>query len=162
MINTNQIRLIQIAVRQVDLRTKQQEGRYRLLLGQYLQPNGQKVTSCKQLNHEQFEDILAICESMGFRQKGKADDFYRKKTAAKGNMATPGQKLAIDHIAGDMGWTVDNLNVFISKMVKRQATTETISTKEGSKLIDALKAIISRKDGKHYDSITEIAEQYSA
>ena len=74
MLNNSQIKLVQVAVRAAGLRGKGFDGRYRLLLGQYHQPNGQPVTSCKQLNNWQIDDLLAICESHGWRCPGKADD----------------------------------------------------------------------------------------
>jgi len=82
MLNKQQIILIQMAVKQAGLRTSRQDGRYRLLLAQYRNPRGKPITSCKELNNSQIDDLLAICESMGWRHPDKKPDHYRKKIAA--------------------------------------------------------------------------------
>jgi len=104
MLNKDQIKLVQTAVRAAGLRTKYCEGRYRLLLGQYRQPGGSPVTSCKQLNNSQLEDLLAICEANGWRMPGKPDDFYRSKINNESDIASFAQQSAIRKLADDLSW----------------------------------------------------------
>ena len=98
MLNKGQIKLVQIAVRQAGLRSGGQDGRYRMLLSQYKQPNGSPVTSCKQLNNWQMDDILAICESLGWYHPEKATDHYRALAAKRDSIASFAQKEAMERI----------------------------------------------------------------
>ena len=96
MLNNDQIKLVQTAMRRAGIRTKFFDGRYRLLLKQYLQPNGEPVTSCKQLNNAQLDDILAICEASGWRMPEKSETFYRDKVNQAGEIASYAQQQAIN------------------------------------------------------------------
>lgn len=160
--NKKQIQLVQIAVRAAGLRGKGFEGRYRLMLGQYTQPDGSKVTSCKQLNNSQLDDILAICESLGFRAINKDANHYRLKVAKKESVASFAQQAAIKNLAGDLGWNEFQLNGFIKRMTGREVHCVTsISPGQAWRIIEALKNMVSREAGKPYKNVTEIKEDFA-
>jgi len=159
MLTKDQIKLIQIAVRAAGIRTPRNDGRYRLLLGQYLQPNGSPVTSCKQLNHGQLEDLLAICEAYGWRMPGKNDTYYRLKRARTENMASFAQQEAIRYLAGDMGWYDYQLEGLLKRMTGGFATNVIgLSPAQAYDVIEALKAMYSRQAGKEYQNLKEIQQ----
>lgn len=159
MLNNPQIKLVQTAVRTAGLRTVQFDGQYRLLLRQYLQPNSKPVTSCKQLNNSQLEDLLAICEAHGWRMPGKPVDFYRSKVATQYDIASFAQQSAIKKLAGDLGWNDYQLGGMLKRMtggVVRSVTA--LSPRQAYKTIEALKAILTRDTGKHYSNLREVQE----
>lgn len=159
MLNTSQIKLVQTAVRAAGLRQPGFDGRYRLLLGKYLQPNKRPVTSCKQLNNWQLDDFLAICESMGFRRPGKPDNYYRFKRGTQDNVASFAQQSAIKHLAGDLGWNDKNLGGFLKKMTGGPAdNVAALSPADAYKVIEGLKAIIGRGQGKQYSNLREVKQ----
>ena len=162
MLIKQQIQLIQIAVKRAGLRGKGFEGRYRLLLGQYIQPDGSRVTSCKQLNNSQLDDILAICESLGFRAKGRDANHYRLKVAAKESVASFAQQAAIKNLAGDLGWGDYQLNGFIKRMTQgKVSSVVSISPGQAWRIIEALKNMLSRKTGRQYKNVAEITEEFT-
>ena len=156
----DQIKLVQTAVRRAGIRTKF-EGRYRLLLGQYLQPNGRPVTSCKQLTNNQLDDILAICEAHGWRMPDKSETYYRDKVNQAGDYATYAQQQAIRYLAEDLGMVGLHLNNFIRHMTNQ--TVDSIArlvSDDAWKIIEALKAILKRKTGVKFDSLQSIKEYF--
>ncbi len=162
MVNKKQIQLVQIAVRAAGLRGKGFEGRYRLLLGQYTQGDESAVTSCKQLNNSQLDDILAICESLGFRAINKDANHYRLKVAKRDSCASFAQQAAIKNLAGDLGWNELQLNGFIERMTQRQVRCViSISPGQAWRIIEALKNMLSRETGKSYKNVTEITEDFT-
>jgi len=162
MLNNNQIKLIQTAVRKAGLRTANFDGRYRLLLGQYKQPDDRKVTTCRQLNNWQMEDLLAICESYGWRMPGKPKDYYRQRVAKQGELASFAQQSAIRHLAEDLGWSVEHLEGFIKRMTEKDGwfikDVASLTPQFAHKTIEALKAILGRETGKEYSNLQEIKE----
>ena len=152
-----------MAVRAAGLRTKNADGRYRLLLGQYKQSGGQAVTSCKQLNNWQLEDLLAICEAHGWRCPGKEADHFRTKVAGcrfNGDVASYAQQSAIEKLAGDLGWSDLQLGGMVKRMTggtKESVTTVTAS--QAYKLIEALKAMFSRETGKEFKTLRDIEKE---
>ena len=162
MLNNDQIKLVQTAVRKAGIRQPKFDGRYRMLLSQYLQPNGKAVTSCKQLNNGQLDDILAICEAQGFRQPGKSETFYRDKINKIGDIANFAQQRAIKYLAEDLGMTDLHLNNFIKVMTKDKCSSIVeLPTKQAYKIIEALKAILKRKTGVKFDSLQSIKEYFA-
>lgn len=161
MLTADQIKLVQVAARAVGLRLKGFDGRYRMLLSQYIKSDGSAVTSCKDLNKYQFEDFLAICESLGFRSPGKSDTYYRDIVSQSGELASYAQQKAIEHLRGDCGWSVDNLNQFILKMTGKALTVSTISTAQAAKIIEAFKAILGRTGGRNFKSLKEVQETFN-
>jgi len=160
MLNNQQIKMLQIAVREAGLRGKGFDGRYRMLLGQYKQPNGELVTSCKQINRFQYEDILAICEARGWRCPGKSEDHFRK-LAAKENVASFAQQKAIEHLAGDLSWNEYQLGGMIKKMSHGKATSVAVLTPgQAYQVIEALKNMVSRDTGKQYNNLNEIRDDF--
>ncbi|MFA5553492.1 MAG: phage protein GemA/Gp16 family protein [Phycisphaerae bacterium] len=167
MPNKSQIKLIQIAVKKAGIRAtgNASEGRYRLLLGQYKLSNGRPATSCKQLTNSQVEDLLAICESLGFRHPGKPDDFYRKKSLERDDaFASYAQQSAVQKLADDLCWSPEHLRNFIYKVTFVDYQGEDacgtnrlalLSPKQAYKVIEGLKAILSRQTGKQYNSMQE-------
>jgi len=149
--------MIQTAVRAAGLRGPKVDGRYRLLLGQYKQPSGEAVTSCKQLNHMQLEDMLAICEAHGWRMPGKEKNHFRLKRTAKENVASFAQQEAIKHLAGDLGWNVYQLGGFLKRMTNGFVDTViALSPGQAYKVIEALKAMVGRRAGKQYSNLQEV------
>jgi len=159
MLNSSQIRLVQTAVRAAGLRSKGFEGRYRLLLGQYRQPNGRPVTSCKQLNNSQLEDLLAICEAHGWRMPDKEENYYRLKVVTESNIASFAQQSAIKHLAGDLGWSDQQLGGFLKRMTGGFVSSVAgLSPAQGYNIIEALKIMLGRERGKQYTNLKEVQE----
>ena len=159
MLNSGQIKLLQTALRSAGLRGKGFDGRYRMLLSQYRQPNRQPVTSCKQLNNYQLEDLLAICESYGWRMPGKAENCYRNKAAMANcvNVASFAQQKAIEHLAGDLGWNPAQLAGMCRRVTGRDDSDVPKLTPAGAyKVIEALKAILGRQTGKRYENLRQV------
>ncbi len=162
MLNKLQIKLIQTAVRAAGIRGKNFEGRYRMLLGQYIQSNGGPVTSCKQLNNSQLEDMLAICEANGWRMPGKPIDFYRSKVAQGSDYASFAQQSAIGYLKGDLGWSDEHLAGFLRRMTEKDgwfvSDVASLSPGQGYKIIEALKKILGRERGKNYTNLKQVQE----
>lgn len=159
MLNKNQIKLLQTALRAAGIRGKAiPDGRYRALLRQYKTPRG-PVTSCKQLNNFQLTDLLAICESRGWRMPGKSAGHYRDKVRADYNYASFAQREAIRLMGSDLGWTEDHLAGMIKRMTKgRTDFLAELSPKEAFGLIEALKSMLGRKMGTSYKSLSDVTE----
>ena len=161
-LNTNQIKLLQTAVKAAGIRTATDDGRYRLLLGQYRRGSGKPVTSCKDLTNDQVNDILAICESMGWRHPNKSETFYRDKiqnnyTDPAGDFASFAQQSAIKHLANDLGWTTENLNGMIARMTGGHTNSlSSISPHEAHKIIEALKAMFQRDSGLTFNNLSDL------
>ncbi len=163
MLNNSQIILVQIACKQAGIRSAIFEGRYRMLLGQYRQSNGSPVTSCKQLNNMQLDDLLAICESHGWRQPGKPEDFYRKKAAKQSGFAGYALQGAIRHLAGDLGWSDLQLAGMLKRMTGGEVTNiAMLKPGQAFKIIEALKAMFGREKGKQYSNLKQIQEDTEA
>jgi len=163
MLNKQQIKLVQTAVRAAGLRTTTFEGRYRFLLSHYTQSNGSPVTSCKQLNNWQLDDLLAICEAHGWRMPGKPADYYRQLVARRGDYASFAQQQAIKHLAGDLGWNELQLGGMIERMTGGSVKSPSrLKPGNAYKIIEALKAMLSRETGKQYSSLKEVQKDMEA
>jgi len=161
MLNNQQIKLVQTAVRTAGLRSKRFGGRYRLLLGQYKQPNGQPVKSCKQLNNYQLDDLLAICEAHGWRMPGKDENFYRSKIGARYSTASFAQQSAIQHLAGDLGWGDVQLAGFLKRMTSGFATNvNALTPAQAYQIIEGLKAILTTETGKNYSNLKQVEKDF--
>lgn len=157
MLNTNQIKLVQAAVRGAGLRIREFDGRYRFLLSKYTQPNRKPVTSCKQLNNSQLEDLLAICESFGWRMPGKAANYFRFKVATESHVASFAQQSAIKHLAGDLGWNEYQIGGMLKRMTGGFVSNVAgLSPAQAYKTIEALKAMVGRGQGKQYTNLREV------
>jgi len=157
MLNNDQVKLVQVAVRAAGLRTSRFEGRYRLLLGQYIQPSGQPVESCKQLNNMQLEDLLAICESYGWRMPGRPENHYRLKRAVADVTASFAQQKAIEYLGGDLGWKESQLAGMLKRMTGGfAANVVSLNPAQAYDVIEALKAMLSRETGKPYENLREV------
>ena len=163
MLNISQIKLVQTAVRSAGLRNGKADGRYRLLLGQYQQPNRKPVTSCKQLNNSQLEDLLAICESFGWRMPGKPANYFQFKVATESHVASFAQQAAIGHLQGDLGWNEYQIGGMLKRMTGGFVSNVAgLSPAQAHKTIEALKAIIGREEGKQYTNLQQIKEDKEA
>ena len=144
MLNNDQIKLVQTAVRAAGLRGKDiPDARYRMLLGQYKLFRDRKVTSSKQLNNWQLEDLLAICESLGWRIPGKPETYFRDKVReSECGLASRAQQEAIKKLADDLTWSVYQLEGFIEKFsLKRVKHLDELSVNQAHGTIEALKAM---------------------
>ena len=156
MANASQIKLMQTAARAVKLR---ETGHYYLLLGQYHQSDGTPAASCKDLNQAQITDFLAICESLGWRLPGFADDHFRAASSRQNDCASIAQQAAIIHLAENLGWHPD---VQLAGMIRRMTFHEKFNVsqldpREAHKLIEALKSMFERASGQKYASLEEMA-----
>jgi len=155
--NAQQVTLLQTAVRAAGLRDGGDEGRYRLLLGQYRGPGGKPVTSCKQLHASQLEDILAICEAMGWRYPGKSASWYRDRVASRGLLASFAQQAAINRLKDEMGWDGFDLTGMIKRMTgERVKFVNQLKPAEAYKMIEAMKEMFGRKVGKKYNKLKDV------
>ena len=163
MLSNSQIKLVQTAVRAAGIRTKNADGRYYFLLAQYKDPCGRPVMSCKGLNNMQLTDLLAICESLGWRMPGAAEDHFRRKAAETYGRASYAQQAAIDHLRGDLGWGPQQLEGFCSRMTGGRVTSAArLSAHQAYIVIEGLKAIVGRAAGKQYGNLTEIQRDMEA
>jgi len=166
MLNKQQITLVQIAVKRAGFRTKQSDGRYRMLLSQYKQPDGRKATSCKQLNNSQLDDLLAICEAHGWRCPGKPEDFFRQKVAISktaGDVSSFAQQQAIKNLAGDLGWNDRQLAGLIERLTGgKESNIAALTSRQAFNTIEALKAMVGREAGKSYTNLKEIQSDMEA
>lgn len=154
MPNKKQIKLIQTAVNTVGLRAS---GQYKLVLEQYHNRRGRPVTSCKDLNNAQIDNLLAICESMGWRHPDKPAWYYRNKDAQTNEYASFAQQAAIRKMAGDLGWNDEQLAGMIKRVTRRQVTSLAgITPRMAYNLIEALKAMLGRGSEKVYKNLTEV------
>ncbi len=147
MASNKQLKLIHIAARQAGLIVKYDDRRYRLLLAQYKTPGGGVATTSKQLNNSQIEDLLAICEAMGW-DSGRGGTYFRDKVAAHGTFASFAQCSAIDKLRGDLGWNTDNLKGFIGRMTAySKSGVAELTVRQASNIIEALKNMTLRAKG---------------
>jgi len=140
-----------------------EDSRYKLLLAQYRDGKGKQITSCKQLNYWQVEDVLAICEAYGWRMPGKSETFYRDKIAqrAEGNTATFGQQKAIRFLADDLGFTDLHLANFIKYMTRdEKSSVADLTRKEAWKITEAFTAMLRRNTGIQFKNLQEIRDYY--
>jgi len=160
MLNNQQIKLVQTAVRAAGLRGKGFDGRYRLLLAQYQAPAGNKCTSCKDLNNSQLTDILAICESLGWRYPGRAANYFRRKlseTIYGEGSASFAQQWAIGKLAEDLGWDDKQLAGMIERMTDGKVSyVAALSPQQAHGVIEALKSMFGRAAGKEYKNLKEL------
>ncbi|RKY12681.1 MAG: hypothetical protein DRP65_00550 [Planctomycetota bacterium] len=159
-LNQKQIRLLQMAVRGAGLRGKGFDGRYRLLLAQYKTPAGHNATSCKQLNNSQLTDVLAICESLGWRYPGRPANYFRKKLAETiygDGSASFAQQWAIGKLAEDLGWGDTQLAGFLRSQTDDEVSyVAALSPSQAHGVIEALKNMFGRAAGKKFKNLKEI------
>lgn len=161
MLNKQQIKLVQVAVGKAGVRLPKDDSRYRLLLSQYKRSDGSAVTNCKQLTRPQLEDILAICEALGWRHPGKEIDFYRKRVDKGAGGSSFAQQAAILKLTEDLGWTAQGRETFILRMTDHRAKSVTVlSTQEASQIIEGLKAILSGRTGRTYKDLSEVKDDF--
>lgn len=149
MLTKDQVKLVQTAVRAAGIRSGKFDGRYRLLLKQYKQYYGRPVTSCKQLTNRQLDDLLAICESLGFRMLGKNENFFRNKIIRLTDEISFAQMEAIRHLACDLGWSDIQMEGFLMRMTSDQVKyLPALTAKQAYVIIEGFKNIVGRKIGE--------------
>lgn len=147
MVSNKQLKLIHIAARQAGLIVKKDDRRYRLLLAQYKTRDGGAATTSRQLNNSQIEDLLAICEAMGW-DSGRGATYFRDKVAAHGTFASFAQCSAIDKLRGDLGWNANNLKGMIGRMTAySKSSVAELTVRQASNIIEALKNMTLRAKG---------------
>jgi len=157
MLTNNQIKLVQTAVKAAGIRTRRFDGRYRMLLGQYKQYFGRPVTSCKQLTNRQLDDLLAICESLGFRMPGKAENFLRNKIIRQTDEISFAQMEAIKYLAGDLGWSDIQVEGFVARMTQDQIRyLPALTAKQAFNIIEGLKNIVNKKIGEYCQNLQDL------
>ena len=167
MLSKKQIKLVSMAARAAGLRGGKfsNDNRYYLLLGQYTQPNGHPVTSCKQLTRDNLEDFLGICESLGWQHPKHGPNHYQNKKRWYSNDITNGvsdaQAECIRKLAGDLGMHEENLKKFFVRMTENNIDNfACMSNTQAWKITEALKAMLSRKDGVDYKTIADVKSAY--
>jgi hypothetical protein len=109
-----------------------------------------------------MEDLLAICEANGWRMPGKPEDFYRQKVAKQTDYANFSMQSAIKHLAGDLGWNDLQLGGMLKRLTNDKVSDIAYLTPhEAYKVIEALKAMVQRKTGKHYKNLSEVKDDLS-
>ena len=161
MPSNDQLKLIHIAARAAGLISDIGEERYRTLLGHYKDSKGCKIKSSKDLNNYQIDDLLAICEALGWRAPGKDQDFYRLKAAQNSEgYASYAQQSAIEHLAGDLGWGKDHLGGFLMRMSHGWAeNVAALTTAQAYKVIEGMKSILCRGIGKENMPLNQLKEE---
>ena len=143
------------------------DNRYYMLLGQYKQPNGQAVTSCKQLTRETLEDFLAICESLGWAHPKHGPGYYQKKIRQyvgpiNFDSCSFAQQECIRKLAGDLGMNDENLKTFFVRMTENKIDNfACMSNHQAWKITEALKAMLSRQDGVDYKTVADVKSAYA-
>jgi hypothetical protein len=149
MVNNAQLKLIHQAARAAGLIDKTGDQRYRLVLRQYRDRDGRPAASSKQLSNQQIDDLLALCESMGFRLPNRPSHFFRDKAAAGYRHATIPTLAALRQLAGDLGWTDAHLANFLRRMARPGESTDliTLPPRLAYVAIEAMKAMFNRTSG---------------
>lgn len=165
-LNKGQIKLIQVAARAARIRTEFGDGRYRLLLANYKKPSGGPCTSCKDLDFDQMEDFLAVCESMGFRMPGKSETYFRDKVAMRqvgdGDRASSAQLAALRHLRDDLGWSDTQFRGMIERMTQGRKSEMNLNRRDAWNLIEAMKAMVMRMTGIKPGNLKQIQESMEA
>jgi len=162
-LNKGQIAILHIAVKAAGILETKDDRRYRMLLGQYQRPDGSAVTTCKDLTNGQLGDMLAICEARGWRCPGRAEDYFRKKSAhADSDRASWAQIEAILHLAKDLGWDEYQIPGMVKRVIGDEKHPTELYPAEAYKVIEALKAMVSRKAGRSYKNLREIQKDMEA
>jgi len=163
-LNKQQIKLIQTAVRAAGLRSNGDDRRYRLLLRQYRTGSGRPAVSCKELTNRQVDDLLAICEAMGWRHPQYEPDHFRRKAAEEGSLGPSfALRQAIAYLAADLGWSPEGLKKMISRMTGGQTDAlSRMTSRQAWALAEAMKSMLERIDKRTYRSLQEAAQFHSA
>lgn len=152
MVNNAQLKLIHQAARAAGLIDKTGDQRYRLVLRQYRDRDGRPAASSKQLSNQQIDDLLALCESLGFRLPNRPSHYFRDKAAAGYRQATIPTLAALRQLAGDLGWTEAHLANFLRRMARPGETADlaALPPRLAYVAIEAMKAIFNRTSGMDF------------
>lgn len=162
MLNNDQIKLVHVAIKAAGI----DDARYRLLLAQYTQANGARVRSSTQMNNRQVDDLLAICESLGWQHPDKTYCYYREKVRRDhpGSHDSPSfaARAAAEHLSADLGWGEQGLKQMISRMTRgRTDSLSSMTHREMYNLIEAAKAMLSRIDKKTYRTLADVTAAHT-
>lgn len=131
-----QLILLQTARRQVP--ALRDDGPWRLLLH-----NVARVTSTKDLNNRTFEAVMAMLEALGFRDRYKRPNHYRRKITARGHDVSAEQIYKMVALAQEAGLELDG---FCRRMTGgRTDCVGDLEPFEAYNVIEALKAIVQRR-----------------
>ncbi|MBC8107734.1 MAG: DUF1018 domain-containing protein [Anaerolineae bacterium] len=149
-----QLRMIHIASRQVGLNDRQ----YRMVLQSIAQ-----VDSAKYLDNVQIEDVMAVFEEKGFRQKGQPEDYWRQKVTQRGRFANARMVHKIESLGRSVRYCVPAMCERFSK--GRAQTPGQLTPHEAYGLIEALKDIYQREqlpDRQERDAAADEADFIAA
>ncbi len=154
-LSANQLRLLAIARRQVERASHGafDEGAYRLLLRNVgrAKPDAAGRVSGKSLDQVGFEDVLAVLESMGFRDD-KHDHHWRDLVARRQRLASSRQVYEIRRLAPLVEYPLPALVRRFSQA--RTDQVERLAPHEAHHLIEMLKDAGARvHHGDHGESM---------
>ncbi len=118
-----QITKIHIAANQLGLIDKNSKSdNYRQILSGFISKDGKQSSSCKDLNFDQANELLALFERLGFTAKKANENEYKKKFKNNrgNNFATPKQLGLIRGLWEERSRnkSPESLNKFIKNIVK--------------------------------------------
>lgn len=90
---------------------------------------------------------------------GKPENYFQSKRVRNSEYASFAQQSAIKHLAGDLGWNDRQLGGMLKRMTGGFTSNVTsLSPGYAYRIIEALKAMVSREKGKSYTNLNEIKE----
>jgi phage gp16-like protein len=138
MISKGQIRLIHLAKDRLGLTEEEYKEVLALIGG---------VRSSKELTPEGFFKLMEHFRELGFTPRG-VDTYTTTRDAEKAGkfieMVTPGQRAKIRELEGELGWA-DNPARLKNFMAKRFGIVRVLTKEQAIKVIEAMKAILSRE-----------------
>jgi len=94
---------------------------------------------------------------------GKADDHFRTKLARRIGIASFAQQEAIRHLADDLGWNEYQVGGLIKRMTAgRIDAAAGLTPSQAYKIIEALKAMVGRGQGKKYTNLRDVQKDMEA
>jgi len=91
---------------------------------------------------------------------GQPEDYYRNKANKKYEIASYGQQMAIKYIAADLGMNEQRLGGFIRRMTGEADSIAALSPSQAYTVIEAMKAMLSRKMGVEFCNVQQIKDFY--
>lgn len=143
MLSQLQTQLIHIAVKEARLNRAQYEMLLQNLAG---------VKSSKDLSQWAFEDVMAILETKGFRQRGKAPDYWRQTVDRRGVFAHRRQVWVIRQLAEECRYDLGGLCERFS--LGRTREPELLYPREAWGLTEGIKKMVDRGETKDGEDAT--------
>jgi hypothetical protein len=156
LITRKQVQIVQIARRQVEKISRGvfDSTAYQIALcncGVRADHSGR--CSSKNLTQAGFEKLMAIFESMGYREPGGDPEHWRKRNSARTGLATTRQVREIRRLAPRQKYPVSAICQRVSN--NTHSEPEQLTMAQAAKLIEGLKSIIGRNAG---DAGTEVSD----